>query len=53
MNYETIIFEIKAQTAYITFNRPEAFNGLNLALGKELMHATILCDESPDIRAVV
>lgn len=53
MNYETIIFEIKAQTAYITFNRPEVFNGLNLTLGKELMHATILCDESPDIRAVV
>ena len=53
MNYETIIFEVKEQVAFITFNRPEAFNGLNLAVGKELMHAAIYCDESPAIRAVV
>jgi 2-(1,2-epoxy-1,2-dihydrophenyl)acetyl-CoA isomerase len=53
MNYETIIFEVKAQVAFVTLNRPEAFNGLNLAVGKELMHAAIRCDESPEIRAVV
>jgi enoyl-CoA hydratase/carnithine racemase len=53
MNYETIIFEVKEQAAYITLNRPEAFNGLNLTVGKELMHAAIHCDESPEIRAVV
>jgi 2-(1,2-epoxy-1,2-dihydrophenyl)acetyl-CoA isomerase len=53
MNYETIIFEVKEQVAYITLNRPEAFNGLNLTAGKELMHAAIRCDESPEIRAVV
>jgi 2-(1,2-epoxy-1,2-dihydrophenyl)acetyl-CoA isomerase len=53
MNYETIIFEVKEQAAYITLNRPEAFNGLNLTVGKELMHAAIRCDESPEIRAVV
>lgn len=53
MNYETIIFEVKEQVAYITLNRPEAFNGLNLTVGKELMHAAIRCDESREIRAVV
>ena len=53
MNYEVIIFEVKEQVAYITLNRPEAFNGLNLTAGKELMHAAIRCDESPEIRAVV
>jgi len=53
MNYETIIFEVKEQAAYITLNRPEAFNGLNLTTGKELMHAAIRCDESSEIRAVV
>lgn len=53
MNYEAIIFEVKEQTAFITLNRPEAFNGLNLTAGKELMHSAIRCDESPEIRAVV
>lgn len=53
MNYETIIFEVKEQVAYITLNRPEAFNGLNLTAGKELMHVAIRCDESPDRKSVV
>ena len=53
MEYKTIIFEIKGQAAFITLNRPEAFNAMNLAVCKELMHAAIRCDESPDIRAVV
>lgn len=50
---ENIIFEIKGQTAYITLNRPKAFNGINLPLAKELMAATIHCDEDSNIRAVV
>lgn len=53
MNFETITFEIKGRTAYITLNRPKMFNALNLTAGKELMHAAICCDESPEIRAVV
>jgi len=53
MNYETILFEVKEQVAYITLNRPEAFNGLNITVGKELMHAAIHCDENPEIRTVV
>jgi 2-(1,2-epoxy-1,2-dihydrophenyl)acetyl-CoA isomerase len=53
MNYETIIFEVKEQVAFITLNRPEAFNALNLTVGRELMHAAIRCDENPEIRAVV
>jgi 2-(1,2-epoxy-1,2-dihydrophenyl)acetyl-CoA isomerase len=53
MQYKTIIFEIKGQAAFITLNRPEAFNALNLAVCRELMHAAIRCDESSDIRAVV
>lgn len=44
---------MKKRAAYITLNRPEAFNGLNLVVGKELMHAAIRCDESSEIRAVV
>jgi 2-(1,2-epoxy-1,2-dihydrophenyl)acetyl-CoA isomerase len=53
MNYETIIFEVRDQVAYITLNRPEAANGLNMTSGKELMHIAIRCDEDPEIRAVL
>jgi 2-(1,2-epoxy-1,2-dihydrophenyl)acetyl-CoA isomerase len=53
MNYETIIFEVKDQVAYITLNRPEAANGLNMTSGKELMHIAIRCDEDSEIRAVL
>jgi 2-(1,2-epoxy-1,2-dihydrophenyl)acetyl-CoA isomerase len=53
MNYETIIFEVKDQVAYIKLNRPEAANGLNMTSGKELMHIAIRCDEDPEIRAVL
>jgi 2-(1,2-epoxy-1,2-dihydrophenyl)acetyl-CoA isomerase len=53
MNYETIIFEVKDQVAYITLNRPEAANGLIMTSGKELMHIAIRCDEDPEIRAAL
>ena len=53
MIYETIIFDVKDHVAYITLNRPDAANGVNMALGKDLMHAAICCDEDPEIRAVL
>ncbi|NVN89473.1 MAG: enoyl-CoA hydratase/isomerase family protein [Desulfuromonadales bacterium] len=53
MNFETIAFEIRGQTAYIALNRPASFNALNLTSGKELMSAAISCDENWEIRAVV
>jgi 2-(1,2-epoxy-1,2-dihydrophenyl)acetyl-CoA isomerase len=53
MNYETIFFEVKEQAATITLNRPEAANGLNQVMGRELMDAAIRCDEDQEIRAVL
>ena len=53
MNYETIQFEVKDRTATITLNRPEAANGLTMISGKELLDVAILCDEDPEIRAVL
>jgi 2-(1,2-epoxy-1,2-dihydrophenyl)acetyl-CoA isomerase len=53
MSYETLLFEVKEKTAYITMNRPESANGLIMTSGKELMHAAICCDEDPEIRAVL
>lgn len=53
MRYETITLDVAAGVATITLNRPEAFNALNLALGRELFSAVLEVDEDPAVRCVV
>ena len=36
MAYETLRYEAKDGIATITLNRPDAYNALNLALGRDL-----------------
>lgn len=46
MKSETRRYDIENSIAFITFDRPEGANGgLNLLMGKELVHAAVLCDE--------
>src|SRR5258705_11274972 len=53
MGYETIRYEIKDAVATITLNRPEAYNALNLALGRDLFHAALEVDEDRAVRCIV
>jgi 2-(1,2-epoxy-1,2-dihydrophenyl)acetyl-CoA isomerase len=53
VDFETILFDVGDGVATVTFNRPDAANAMNLQLMQELMHASIRCDEDPDIRAVL
>lgn len=53
MEYQHLILERRDQVATITLNRPEAFNALNLALGRELFRAVLEVDDDPEVRAVV
>jgi 2-(1,2-epoxy-1,2-dihydrophenyl)acetyl-CoA isomerase len=53
MNYETLLFEVRDHVAYLTLNRPDNANSLNMQMGRELMQVSIRCDEDPDIRAVL
>ena len=53
MDYQSLILERKDNVATITLNRPDAFNALNLALGRDLFHASIEVDEDPEVRCVV
>jgi 2-(1,2-epoxy-1,2-dihydrophenyl)acetyl-CoA isomerase len=53
MAYQSLIVERAAQVATITLNRPDAFNALDLQLGRELFHAALEVDEDPDVRCVV
>jgi 2-(1,2-epoxy-1,2-dihydrophenyl)acetyl-CoA isomerase len=53
MHYENLRFELADGVATITLHRPDAANAIDLALGRELMHAAIRCDEDPAVRAVL
>jgi 2-(1,2-epoxy-1,2-dihydrophenyl)acetyl-CoA isomerase len=53
MTYQFLAIERVAEVATITLNRPEAFNALDLALGRELFHAVLEVDEDPGVRCVV
>jgi 2-(1,2-epoxy-1,2-dihydrophenyl)acetyl-CoA isomerase len=53
MEFQNLRFELADRVATITLNRPDAANAIDLALGRELLHAAIRCDEDPNVRAVV
>lgn len=53
MDYQSLTLERKDNVATITLNRPDAFNALNLGLGRDLFHASIAVDEDPEVRCVV
>ena len=53
MSYETLTLARADGVATLTLNRPEAFNALNLALGRDLFHAVLEVDDDPSVRAVV
>src|SRR3989454_12675666 len=53
MSFEFLTLERSEGVATITLNRPDAFNALNLGLGRELFHAALEVDEDAAIRCVV
>jgi 2-(1,2-epoxy-1,2-dihydrophenyl)acetyl-CoA isomerase len=53
MAYQHLIVDRGAHVATITLNRPDAFNALDLELGRELFHAVLEVDEDPAVRCVV
>ncbi len=53
MIYTTLSFEVKEGIAYITLNRPEALNAINLELSKDLMHALLECERDRNISVIV
>lgn len=53
MEFEKITLEVDEGVALLTFNRPDHAHAMDKQMMYELMHAAILCDEDPSIRAVV
>ncbi len=53
MTYQHLLLERRDHVATITLNRPDAYNALDLELGRELFHASLEVDEDADVRCVV
>ena len=53
MAYETIDLQVRDGIAHLMLNRPAAANSITLELAKDLMEATLACDEDPAVRAVL
>ena len=53
MDYKAILFEKRNNVAYITLNRPEEANALDLTMAKELHEAALDCDQDENVRAIL
>ena len=51
--FETLLYELTDGVAHITLNRPDAANGINIALGRDLRDVATHVDEDPNVRAVL
>jgi enoyl-CoA hydratase len=53
MAYENLLYEVKDQIAYITFNRPKVLNALNRKTVEELGDALIRAREDASVRVLI
>jgi 2-(1,2-epoxy-1,2-dihydrophenyl)acetyl-CoA isomerase len=53
MAYQHLTLERAAGVATLTLNRPDAYNALNLPLGRELFDASLELDEDREVRCIV
>lgn len=53
MNYKNLIYQPKSNIAYITINRPDKLNALNILTLKEIHEAIQFANESIDIKAII
>ena len=53
MAFETILFDVRDQIAFVTFNRPESMNAMNRQMTKELVEACRQIEEDPGIRIAI
>ena len=53
MSYETLLLDVANGVATITINRPDEANAMSPLCAKEFSDVAILCDDDPEVRAVV
>lgn len=53
MNYSTLTFDVRENVAWITLNRPESFNAMDLKCMQELLDVANRCGSDRSVRAAV
>ncbi|HEU4342272.1 MAG TPA: enoyl-CoA hydratase/isomerase family protein [Candidatus Binatia bacterium] len=53
MEFQAILFEVRNQIAWITFNRPESMNAYNRQMTRELIEVCKNCEDDSGIRAAI
>lgn len=53
MDFQTILFEVRNQIAWITFNRPEVMNAINQEMAGEIVSACRRAEEDESARLVI
>jgi len=53
MEFQTIIYEVRNQIAFVTFNRPESMNAINRQMTRDLVEACRQIEEDGGIRVAI
>ena len=53
MAFETILFEVRDQIAWVTMNRPESMNAINRLMARELVEACKQVEDDAGIRVAI
>ena len=53
MEFHTILYEVKNQVAFVTFNRPESMNAINRQMTREIVEACRQIEEDSAIRLAI
>src|ERR687892_991013 len=53
MDYQTILFDVRDQIAYVTFNRPDSMNAVNRQMARDLVEACKQIEEDSAIRIAI
>ena len=53
MEFQTIIYEVKNQIAWVTFNRPESMNAINRQMARDIIEACRQAEEDNNIRIAI
>jgi enoyl-CoA hydratase/carnithine racemase len=53
MEYQTIIYEVRNQIAFVTFNRPESMNAVNRQMARDLVDACKRIEDDNAIRIAI
>ena len=53
MDFQTILFDVRKQIAFVTFNRPEAMNAMNRQMTQDLIEACRQIEEDADVRIAI